>query len=152
MAKKTLAANRKAFHRFEILETLEAGVVLTGSETKSAKAGHVTLSDAYAIIKADECLLLNCHISPYSFDSFGLRSANPTRTRKLLLHKKEISRLIGKITAKGLTLIPLEFYTNERGLVKLTLALAKGKKGPDRREEIKKRDIERELRRDYKLR
>ncbi len=148
-----LATNRKAHFRFVILETCEAGVILTGSEAKSAKTGNINLSDAYAIFKNDECWLMNCHIAPYTFDASAMRNpGDPTRTRKLLLHKQEIDRISGKMRAKGFTLVPLDVYVSDRSVVKITLALAKGKKGPDRKEDIKKKDIERELARDYKLR
>ncbi|MBI2070531.1 MAG: SsrA-binding protein SmpB [Elusimicrobia bacterium] len=147
--KKILASNRKAYHRFHILETLEAGIVLTGAETKSAKGGHVALVDSYAVLKNGEAWLLNCHIAPYAYDTS--RSAEPARTRKLLLKKVEIERVMGKIQAKGLTAVPLEVYVNEKGRVKLSLALCKGKTGIDRRDDIKRRDIDREMAGKYKI-
>lgn len=149
---KILASNRKALARFEILESMEAGIVLTGPETKSAKAGQVSLAESFALVKNDEVWLMNCHIAPYAYDSLGQSLAKPTRTRKLLLHKKEISRFMGKTAAKGLSLIPLELYVNVQGRVKMTLALGRGKKAPDRREDIKKKDLQRELGHKYKFR
>lgn len=150
-AHQILIENRKARHKYTVLETLEAGIALTGSEVKSAKNGGINLSDAYAIVKNEECFLLNCHIAPYAYDYLRAGSESPTRTRKLLLHKKEISRLLGKIKTKGLTLVPLQVYANKRGFIKIALGLAKGKKGPDRKEEIKRREIERELAKKYRL-
>jgi len=153
MAQKILATSRKAFYRFEILEKFEAGIVLTGSEAKSAKSGGLSLDSAYAILNKGECWLLNCRIAPYAYDSSALRNQqDASRTKKLLLHKKEINRLAASIQSKGLTLIPIEAYANPKGVVKVVLATARGKKGPDRRDDIKKRDLERELRRNYKVR
>ncbi len=125
--------------------------MLTGSETKSAKGGNLSLAESYALFKNNEAWLINCHIAPYPYDSLS-GSANPTRMRKLLLHKKEMTRLMGKAAAKGWTIVPLEASVNERGRVKITLALGKGKTGPDRREAIKKKDLQRELGKKYKFR
>lgn len=150
--KKVLSVNRRAYLRFEILEISEAGIELTGSEVKSAKMGNMNLSNAYALIRNSQCLLLNCHIAPYPFDSLGFIQHNPTRDRKLLLHKHEILRLANKISAKGLTLVPVEAYVTAKSRIKISIGLARGKKGPDRKEDIKKKDLERELRGKYKYR
>lgn len=143
--KKTVVTNRQARHDYFILETFEAGVALTGTEVKSLRAGRGNLKESYAEIRDGEVFLVNCHISPYDF---GNRyNHDPLRPRKLLLHKAEIRRLYGKTREKGLTLIPLQLYFNERGRVKVELALAKGKKLYDKREEIARRDAERRARR-----
>lgn len=140
--RRILCTNRRARHEYEIEETFEAGVALLGTEVKSLRAGLVSLQDAYARIEGGEAYLLNCHINPYEAASrFG---HDPLRKRKLLLHKREIRRLIGKVQEKGLTLIPLSFYLKE-GRVKVELALARGKKLYDRREDLKRRMIQREL-------
>jgi len=145
-ARKTIVTNRQARHDYFILETFEAGLALTGTEVKSLRAGRGNLKDSYAEIRGGEVFLVNCHISPYEF---GNRyNHDPLRPRKLLLHKAEIRRLYGKTREKGLTLIPLELYFNERGRVKVELALAKGKKLYDKREEIARRDAERRARRE----
>ncbi|NLG85278.1 MAG: SsrA-binding protein SmpB [Firmicutes bacterium] len=144
--KKTIVTNRQARHDYFILETFEAGLALTGTEVKSLRAGRGNLKDSFAEIRGGEVFLVNCHISPYEF---GNRfNHDPLRPRKLLLHKAEIRRLYGKTREKGLTLIPLELYFNERGRVKVELALAKGKKIYDKREEIARRDAERRARRE----
>ncbi len=144
---KTLATNRKAYHDYEILETFEAGIALQGSEVKSAKNGKINLKDSHVIFKNGEAFLINCHISPYSHAN--IVNHDPTRTRKLLLHKREINKLMGKTNEKGLTVIPLKFYL-KNNLVKLEIALAKGKKLHDKRETIKRKDMEREINRDLK--
>ena len=140
---KIITKNKKAYHDFFILETFEAGIVLKGTEVKSVKQGKINLKDSYAKVKNGEIFLFNAHISQYKHGN--LFNHEPTRTRKLLLHKKEIDRITGKINEKGLTLIPLKVFL-KRGLVKIELGLGKGKKTHDKREEIKRRDIERELR------
>lgn len=146
--KRTIVTNRQARHDYFILETFEAGVVLTGTEVKSLRAGRGNLKESYAEIQGGEVFLLNCHISPYDF---GNRfNHDPLRPRKLLLRKEEIRRLYGKAREKGLTLIPLELYFDKRGWVKVQLALAKGKKLYDKREEIARRDAERSARRESK--
>jgi SsrA-binding protein len=139
---KILCTNRRARHEYEIEATFEAGVALLGTEVKSLRAGLASLQDAYARIEGGEAYLLNCHINPY--EAASRFSHDPLRKRKLLLHKEEIRRLIGKVQEKGLTLIPLSFYLKE-GKVKVELALARGKKLYDRREDLKRRMIQREL-------
>lgn len=140
---KVIADNRQARFRYEILETYEAGVELKGTEVKSIREGKANLRDGYALIRNGEAWLLNVHISPYerSSDYFN---HDPRRTRRLLLHKQEIRKLIGKVEQEGLTLVPLKMYF-KRGFVKVTIALGKGKKLHDKRESIKERDDKREM-------
>lgn len=146
--KRAVVTNRKARHDYHILETVEAGLVLTGTEVKSLRGGRASLSDAFARIEQGEVFLYNMHISPYSH---GNRfNHEPLRTRKLLLHKEEIRRLIGKTREQGLTLIPLKVYFNDQGWAKLELALARGKKKWDKREAIAQRDVRRQVERAMK--
>lgn len=144
----TLANNRRASFDYDLLESYEAGVVLLGHEAKSAKAGHISLSGAYVSIRegqhGSELWLLNTHISLYRFAG-QLLDYNPLRERKLLLKKSEILHLVGKTQEKGLTLIPVKMYT-KRSFVKLEFALGRGKKKYDKRESIKKRELDRQLR------
>lgn len=144
---KILSTNRKAFHDYHILEKIEAGIVLKGTEVKSAREGKVNLKDSYATIKNNELFLFNLHISPYHHGTAF--NHDPSRIRKLLLHRKEINKLIGKIKERGLTIIPLKVYLR-RGHIKLEIALVKGKKLYDRRDDISKRDMEREIQRELK--
>lgn len=137
-----LADNRMARHRYFITDTFEAGVVLQGTEVKSAKAGKIQLRDAYVRVMGAEAFLLNCHIAPYSHGN--IVNHEPTRTRKLLLKKMEIKRLIGKVEAAGMTLVPLRVFL-KRGLVKIDVGLCKGKEGHDKRATIKERDSAREV-------
>jgi SsrA-binding protein len=146
----TLASNRKAFHDYSIVETIEAGLVLAGHEVKSAKTGLASLAGAYVTIRAGEGFLRNAYIGRYKQAS-GLESYDESRKRKLLLHKKEIERLQVKSKEKGLTLIPLELYT-KKGLIKLKVGLAKGKKQFDKRETIKKKEMKRNLDRTIRTR
>ena len=138
-----ISVNRQAFHNYGIIEKFEAGMVLTGTEIKSARDGRVNLKDAYGIVKSGEVWLLNCHISPYSHGNYA--NHEPLRTRKLLLKKSEINRLIGRTTEKGLTLIPLRLYL-KNGRLKCELALAKGRKVHDKREVSRQKTIDRETR------
>ena len=141
--------NRKANYDYEIIDTYEAGVVLTGTEIKSIRLGMITLKDSYAIIKNNEIFLLNVHIS--SYEQGNRFNHDELRTRKLLLHKKEIIKLKEKIDKEGFTIIPLKLYF-VKGKVKILLGLAKGKKNYDKRETIKKKDIERQIATDLKER
>lgn len=145
---KVIADNRQARFRYEILETYEAGVELKGTEVKSIREGKANLRDGYALIRNGEAWLLNVHVSPYerSSDYFN---HDPRRTRRLLLHKKEIRKLIGKVEQDGLTLVPLKMYF-KRGFVKITIALGKGKKLHDKRESIKAREDKRDMARAIK--
>ncbi len=145
---KVIAQNRKAKHDYDILETYEAGIVLQGSEIKSIREGKVNLKDSYAKVKDGELWLYDMHISPY--DKASYFNHDPLRPRKLLLHKKEIIRLMGKVNERGLTLIPLKIYINDRGRAKVELALAKGRKLHDKRREIAERDLRREIERALK--
>lgn len=134
--------NRKAKYDYEILETIEAGIVLTGTEIKSIRNGKANLKDSYATIKNGEAILINMHISPY--EQGNIFNHNETRTRKLLLHKKEILKLNDKIHMEGFTLVPIKLYF-KGSIAKILLGIAKGKKTYDKRETIKKRDIERDI-------
>jgi SsrA-binding protein len=138
----TVATNRKARHDYFIEETLEAGLVLQGTEVKSLRLGLANLTDSYAIVKKDEVYLFNANISPYPHGN--IMNHDPLRTRKLLLHREEIRKLIGKITQKGFTLIPLKMYF-VRGKAKVLIGLAKGKKAFDKRETIKEKESKREV-------
>jgi SsrA-binding protein len=135
--------NKKARFDFEILEQAEAGISLTGSEVKSLRAGKASLEEAYAVIREGEAFLRDCNISPYP--QAGYAQHKPTRERKLLLHKREIRKLFNKVTQKGLTLVPLKMYFNNRGLVKVLIGLARGKKLHDKRQDLKKRDDQRTM-------
>ncbi len=146
--RKVVARNRKALHDYEILERFEAGLVLRGPEVKSLREGKANLGDAYARVENGEVWLHNMHISPYGPASLW-NVADPIRTRKLLLQKREIRRLIGSVQEKGLTLVPLDLYFR-RGVAKITLALARGRRHRDRREELKKRASERDVERAFK--
>ncbi len=134
--------NRRARHEYEILESLEAGLVLTGTEVKSVRAGGASLSEAYARFRDGEAWLLGMHVPPYKQGSFS--NAEPTRPRKLLLHKEEIARLQGRVAEKGLTIVPLRLYFT-RGIAKVQLGLARGKKLWDKRADVAKREVEREI-------
>lgn len=139
---QSVARNRRARHDYHILETWEAGLALTGTEVKSLRDGQANISDAYGTIRDGEAFLLNLHIAPYG--RRGYATHEPTRTRKLLLHRKEIRRLIGGVERQGLTLIPLELYF-KNGFAKVALALAKGKKAHDKRDAERTRDAAREI-------
>ena len=147
---KPVATNRKAFHDYFIEERYEAGIMLQGTEVKSLREGRVNLQDSYASVRGSEVFLHQCHISPYSHGN--IMNHDPTRVRKLLLHKTEIHKLLGKTQQKGLTLIPLRMYFTKRGYAKVELGLAKGKKLYDRRETIKSREAGREVQRAIKER
>ena len=142
-AQKYIAENRKAFHDYHIIETFEAGIVLVGTEVKSIREGSANLRDSFARLEGGEVWLYNVHINPYSHR--GYTDHEPTRKRKLLLHRQEIRKLIGKTVEKGMTLVPTRLYFKD-GHVKVSLALAKGKQAHDKRETIKRRDIDRETR------
>ncbi|MEK7607086.1 MAG: SsrA-binding protein SmpB [Patescibacteria group bacterium] len=143
-AKDGLATNPRARFDYDIIETLEVGVVLLGHEVKSARSGHLSLKGSYAAIRGGECWILGMHISPYS-KAGPLPGYDPTRSRKLLLSKSELKRVIGQLTALRLTLVPLRVYSKGRHL-KIELGLARGKKKHEKRETIKKREQEREMR------
>jgi SsrA-binding protein len=142
-AQKNIAENRKAFHDYHILETFETGVVLLGTEVKSIREGRVNLRDSYARAENGEVFVYNIHIQPYSHR--GYAEHDPLRRRKLLLHAHEIRKLVSKTIEKGMTLVPLRMYFKD-GKVKMALGLAKGKQMHDKRETIKRREIDRETR------
>ena len=147
---RTIARNKRARHDDHILETWDAGLVLTGTEVKALRQGKANLTDSYAIVRDGEVQLLNLHIPPYA--QGNQFNHEPTRTRKLLLHRKEIRKLIGSVERQGLTLVPLELYFNQRGVAKITLALGKGKKLHDKRDTERRRDAEREIARAMRVR
>jgi SsrA-binding protein len=141
-ASKVVAQNRRARHDYHIEEHIEAGLALTGSEVKSLRGGRASIGEAYAGEKDGELYLLNAHISEYGpANRFG---HDPRRPRKLLVHRKELNRLLGQVRRAGYTLVPLSIYFNARGLAKLDLGLAKGKRKEDRREDVKQRDWQRQ--------
>jgi len=142
--------NRRARHEYHILETYEAGMILTGPEVKSIRSGQVNLAEAHCIIRNEKMILIGCHISPYKPAAMN-NPKEPARSRELLLHKKEILRLLGKLKEKGLTLVPLKLYFNERGYAKLEIGLGRGKKFYDKRQDKKEKDIKRDLQRQYKM-
>jgi SsrA-binding protein len=148
-AQQSIAENRKAFHDFHILETFEAGVALLGTEVKAIREGRVNLRDSFARVEDGEVFLYNVNISPYSHR--GYADHEPLRRRKLLLHRDEIRKLIGKTVERGMTLVPLRVYF-KNGRVKVAISLAKGKKEYDKRETIKRRDADRETRAAIKTR
>ncbi len=139
---KVVATNRKAFHNFTILETVEAGLVLRGTEVKSLREAQVNFKDCYAAIDDNEAWLIGCHITPYHHGSDA--NHDPERRRKLLLHRREIGRLVGKVAERGLTLVPLRLYFKQ-GRAKVELGLARGKKLHDKRDAIRERDERRQM-------
>ena len=141
---KSISVNKKAFFNYEILESMEAGISLLGSEVKSIRDGRVTMKDTYADIRNGEIILFGLHISPY--EAANRFNHDPLRERKLLLHRREIRRLTGKIQERGLTLIPTKVLMTDKGLIKIELALAKGKKLYEKKEVMKARDTAREAR------
>lgn len=147
---RIIATNRKALRDYVILEAIECGIELKGSEVKSLRVGKINLNDSFARIENNEVVLYNAHISPYEQASY--LNVEPKRIRRLLLHRNQIRRLTGKLAQKGFTLIPLKAYFSERGFAKIELALCKGKKLYDKREEIRRREADLALRRILKSR
>ena len=147
---KIITTNKKAFHDYEIISTLQAGIVLAGDEVKSIRNKGISLNDSYATVYKGEITLLNCYIAPYSH-AYS-KGDTSRRTRKLLLHRREINKLIGDISRKGLTLLPLKVYLNERGYVKIELGLAKHRKQFEKKEKLRERDIARETAREIRSR
>jgi SsrA-binding protein len=143
---RVVVTNRKAFHDYEILDRLEAGIALRGTEVKSLRSGGANLQDGYATIRNGEVWLIGMHISP--FDKGNINNHDPKRDRKLLLHKKEIRKLLGKQNEKGLTIVPLRLYF-KKNIIKVELGIARGKRTYDKRAAIAKREIERHLQREY---
>ncbi len=148
---KVISSNRKAFFNYEILDKVEAGLVLRGDEVKSIRANNVNINDAFAVIQRGEAQLINCYVAPYSH-AYSKSEDLSRRTRTLLLKHKEILKLSGEIARKHLTLIPLKIYFNDRGYLKIELGLAKHKKMGDKKQVLKERDIQRETLRDVKIR
>ena len=144
---KIIATNRKAFHDYHIVETIEAGIVLTGTEIKSVREGKVSLRDGYATVRAGEIWLISVHIAPYSHGNQD--NHEPRRERKLLLHRREINRLVSKVNERGWTIVPLRMYLR-RNKAKVELALVRGKALHDKRDTIARRDADRDLRRAMK--
>ncbi|MBN2333571.1 MAG: SsrA-binding protein SmpB [Deltaproteobacteria bacterium] len=149
MSIKLICSNKKARLNFEILETFEAGIVLQGTEVKSLRDGKASMNESYARITDSEIWLVQFHISPYTHGNIA--NHEPLRPRKLLLHKREIRRLIGKVTEKGLTLVPLKAYFKD-GKAKIELALGKGKKIHDKRDDLKQKAVKRDMEREFKAR
>lgn len=148
MAKKertsqTVVRNKKASYQYHVIEKLECGIVLKGTEVKSLRAGRVSLDEAYARISEDELWLIGCNISPY--EKGGSANHEPARKRKLLVHRRQIGKWAPQVKAKGLTLVPLRIYFSDRGLAKVTVALAHGKTHGDKRQAMKKREHQREI-------
>jgi SsrA-binding protein len=144
---KIVATNRKAYHDYHIIETIEAGIVLTGTEIKSVREGKISLRDGYATVRNGEVWLINVHIAPYSHGNRD--NHDPRRERKLLLHRREINRLIGKVNERGWTIVPLRMYLR-RNKAKVELALVRGKRLHDKRDTIARRDADRDLQRALK--
>jgi SsrA-binding protein len=147
---KVVGSNRKAFHDYSIEEKIEAGLILKGTEVKSLREGRVNLGEGYATLINGKAVLHNCHIGEYSHGN--IMNHDPLRPRPLLLHKKQIEKLSEKVKLKGLTLVPLRIYFNPRGIAKVELGLARGKKNYDKRETVKKREAGREMDRAMKTR
>ncbi len=150
MKQNVVTTNRKAFHNYTILETHEAGLLLAGYEVKSLRKGDANLTDGFVSFRGDEAFIDNIHIPPYAWQSTHVQEYDSRRRRKLLLNKREIVSLSAKVREKGLTVVPLELYFNERGIAKLEIGLAKGKRTVDKRETLKRRDIDRETRRELR--
>lgn len=148
---KIIAQNKKAFHDYHIDERVEAGIVLSGDEVKSIRAGHVSLKGSFAHMQNGELFLVNCHISPYAkaYDKSNQNEEYATRRRKLLLHKRELNKLVGDIARQGITVVPLKVYLN-KGLIKVELGIARGKKKADKRQALKDKDLKREAAREIK--
>lgn len=146
---KILAQNKKAFHDYQILDTFEAGIVLTGDEVKSIRAGHASMVGVFATVHSGELFIINMQISPYE-KAYQPKDDLTKRSRKLLVHKKELHRLIGDISTKGITLIPLKLYLNERNKIKVAVGVAKHKKAADKKQVLKERDIKRETSRELR--
>ncbi len=145
---KILAQNKKAFHDYEILEKLEVGIVLRGDEVKSLRAGSASLIGAFATIHNGELFMINANVPVY--ERAYSKDADPTRTRKLLLHKRQLNRLIGDISRKGITVVPLRMYLNDKGKIKVELGICKAKKAAGKKQELRERDINRQTQRELK--
>lgn len=146
---KILATNKKAYFEYTILETIEVGIVLEGNEVKSIKNNQVKLQGAYAIVSSGQLILINCHISAYKFGYAGV-TADPLRNRVLLIHKMELSKLVGKMQQRGFVILPLKIYYNARGYIKLEVGLGKHKKLHDKKQLLKEKDLDRAAKRELK--
>ncbi|MBI4978868.1 MAG: SsrA-binding protein SmpB [Spirochaetes bacterium] len=144
---RDIARNKKAFFDYEIIEKYEAGIALVGTEVKSLRAGSVTMKDSFAVFKGNELYLVNLHISPYEFGN--LSNHDPERSRKLLLHRHELNKLTGRIKERGYSMVPLSLYFKDNK-IKVSIGLVRGKKQYDKRDSIKKRDMDRDMERDIK--
>ena len=147
---RTVAINKHVSHDYTILEKFEAGLALQGSEVKSIREGRISLKESYAEVRNGEVFLVKCHVSPY--EAANIFNHEPLRDRKLLLHRREIKRLAGKTQERGLTLVPTRVFVNDRGKIKAELALVRGKREYEKREALKKRDADREIRAEIKKR
>ena len=147
---KTVATNKTAYHNYEILESFEAGVALLGSEVKAVREGRISLKESYAEVRGGDIVLVKCHISPY--EAANIFNHEPLRERRLLLHKREIRKLTGKIKERGFTLVPTKVLFNDRGKVKIEIALVRGRREYEKRDVLKKRDTDREIRAEIKKR
>jgi SsrA-binding protein len=143
---KTIAQNKKAFHDYEILDKFEAGISLVGSEVKSIRAGRVSLKDSFVEVHDGEAFLLRCHVSPY--EQAGVFNHEPERKRKLLLHSREIHRLDQKVKERGFSIVPLHLFFNDKGRIKVEIALVRGKREYEKKQKLKERDMKREMDRD----
>ena len=148
---KIISKNKKAFFDYQVLDTIEAGIVLTGDEVKSLRAGHINLTGSFATITKGELFLLNCHITPYD-KAYRKDEDLASRTRKLLVHRKELNKLIGEVSQKGITLVPLKIYFNPKSKVKVEVGLCKHKKAAGKKQFLKEKDIKRETDRELKNR
>lgn len=146
---KIITQNKKVYHDYEVLDTIEAGVVLKGDEVKSLRAGHVNLVGSFATMYQGELFMINCQITPYAM-AYEKKEADAKRSRKLLLHRREIVRIGNEIAQKGVTVVPIKLYFNEKNKVKAELGICKHKKAADRKKEIKEKDIKRETQRELK--
>jgi SsrA-binding protein len=147
---KTVATNKTAYHNYEILESFEAGIALVGSEVKAIREGRISLKESYAEVKRGDIFLVKCHISPY--EAANIFNHEPLRERRLLLHKREIRKIAGKIKERGFTLVPTKVLFNDRGKIKVEIALVRGKREYEKRDVLKKRDTDREIRAEIKKR
>jgi len=143
---KTIAQNKKAFHDYEVLDRFEAGIALAGSEVKSIRAGRISLKDSFVEVQNGEAFLLRCHVSPY--EQAGAFNHEPERKRKLLLHAREIHRLDQKVKERGFSIVPLLVFLTDKGLIKVEIALVRGKREYEKKQKLKERDIRREMDRD----
>lgn len=146
---KTVAQNKKAYHDYEVLDKIEVGIVLTGDEVKSLRAGNASLAGSFAHVKQSELYLVNAHVTQYD-KAYTKSEELVRRSRKLLLHKRELNKLIAMISQKGVTLVPLSIYFNNRNIAKVELGVCKHKNAPSRKKELKERDIKRQTRREMK--